>query len=48
MGNICATPMPSITIIIHSKDFEEEVCKPKGNIEDKPVDPNFIQVEQAY
>jgi hypothetical protein len=26
MGNLCATP--SITIIIHSRDFEEEVCCP--------------------
>ena len=26
MGNLCTTP--SITIIIHSRDFEEEVCRP--------------------
>ena len=36
MGNLCGTPS-SITIIIHSRDFEEELCNQKQKIVHAPV-----------
>ena len=59
MGNLCTTPLPSITIIIHSRDFEEEVCRPTPPsadfhilpaIPDEKIDEamNFMKVEPSY
>jgi hypothetical protein len=53
MGNLCG--VPSITIIIHSREFEDEVCNPKRRVV-KPVtteelsetrgELNFMKVSQ--
>jgi hypothetical protein len=53
MGNLCG--VPSITIIIHSRDFEEEVCNPAAVRKVAPreepsetrVDLNFMKINQA-
>ena len=29
MGNLCSTPIPHISIIIHSREFEQEFLYPK-------------------
>ena len=29
MGNLCTTPIPHISIIIHSREFEQELLYPK-------------------
>jgi len=47
MGNyLCTTPNPSITIIIHSRDFEEEVCNPKNGVIhiEHPPTPSDIEM----
>ena len=42
MGNLCG--VPSITIIINSRDFEDEICNPKS-IRRKPAAPPTVDEE---
>ena len=42
MGNLCATP--SITIIVNSRDFEDDICNPKP-IRKIPAAPLIVDEE---